>query len=268
GGGYLGLEQNQFNFWVDGYISDIGPFNYDYNVSNFGWNIWSTKELGFNYSIYLDAIGASWDPAYSIGDNKIPREGIYCDTEIIFSADAFDTPSDKANLRYLWNFGDNQTAFGQTVLHSFGRVGKYKVKLITMDDNGYYDISEKYLWIDNLYPEVNISRITYGRTTFDFSDDEVGNFPENWYKSALEILYGNITTIVNEIDGFLDVVQIGNGTGIGGIWTYNCSGIPYSLTESGDLNLPYGSLEFWLYLNDTSKSNVFISLFEDNYYDG
>ena len=268
GGGYLGLEQNQFNFWVDGYISDLGPFNYDYNVSNFGWNIWSTKELGFNYSIYLDAIGASWDPAYSIGDNKIPREAIYCDTEIIFSADATDTQTDKTNLRYLWNFGDNQTAFGQTVLHSFGRVGKYKVKLITMDDNGYYDISEKYLWIDNLYPEVNISKITYGRTTFDFSEDEVGNFPENWYKSAFEFLYGNITIIVNEIDGFLEVVQIGNGTGIGGIWTYNCSGIPYSLTEAGDLNLPHGTIEFWLYLNDTSKSNVFFSLFEDNYLDG
>ncbi|MFX1374353.1 MAG: PKD domain-containing protein [Promethearchaeota archaeon] len=267
-GGYLGLEQNQFNFWVDGHISELGPFNFDYNVSNFGWNIWSTKEQGFNYSIFLDAIGASWDPAYSVGDNKYPREGIYCDTEIIFSADASDTSDDQKNLRYLWNFGDNQTAFGQTVLHSYGRVGKYKVRLITLDDNGYYDISEKYLWIDNIYPKINISRVTYGRTTFDFSDDEEGMFPEDWYKSALEFLYGNITVIVNEVDGFYKVVQISNGTGIGGIWSYNCSGIPYSLTETGDLSLPYGTIEFWIYLNDTSKSNVYFSLFEDSYLDG
>lgn len=156
-GGYLQLTKNQFNFWVDGYFSQLGPYEFEYNASDFGWNIWSTEDQGANYSIFLDAIGASWDPAYEVGDNINPREAIINDVEIIFSAEYFDTPSDEKGLYYLWNFGDNQTAFGQTILHTYTRPGRYEVKLIIIDDNGLYDVSKQYIWIDNMYPGINIS---------------------------------------------------------------------------------------------------------------
>ncbi|MHA1192118.1 MAG: PKD domain-containing protein [Promethearchaeota archaeon] len=189
------------------------------------------------------------------------------DTEIIFSANAMDTATDKENLRYLWNFGDNQTGFGQTVLHTYTRSGKYKVKLIALDDNGLYDTYESYIWIDNYYPIVNILDINYGYATYDFSTNDVGEFPDDWFASALEDLYGT-TEIVGTIDGFSKVVQVGDGPGFGGIWTSDVIGIPYNQTQPGDLSLEYGSVEFWLYCTDTSQTNFYISLFEDGYQDG
>ena len=261
-------SNEKFYFGVDGNFSKLGPFAFDYNVDNFGWNIWSTVNEGYNYSIFIDAIGASWDPSYDIGDNLNVREAIYSDTEIIFSADSTDTKTDKENLRYLWNFGDNQTAFGQTVLHSFSRAGKYKIKLIAIDDNADYEIAEKYIWIDNYYPSINVSNILYGRTSYDFTSDNIGDFPEGWYRSDLEEILGNFTQVVDGIDRFSNIVLIGNGTGVGGIWTSDINGLPFNQTQPGDLNLFNGTIEFWIYTTDVSKSQLYISFFQDTYLDG
>jgi PKD repeat protein len=267
-GNYYGLSKSQFNIRIDGVQSQHGPFSFEYPVSDFSWNIWSTKEQGEDYSIYLDAIGASWDPSYEVGDNRYHRASVYTDTEIIFSGDCSDTSTDKDNLRYLWMFGDNQTGFGQTVLHSYGRSGKYKVKLITIDDNGVFDMYEQYIWIDNYYPNINIDHLKYGATTYDFADDEIGEFPDGWYRSSLEELTKNITKIVEGIDEFNNIVLIGNGTGIGGIWTCNISDLPYNQSDPGNLSLISGTIEFWLYTTDNSISEIFISIFEDNSQDG
>ncbi|MBY8985079.1 MAG: PKD domain-containing protein [Candidatus Lokiarchaeota archaeon] len=267
-GNYYGLSKNQFNIRIDGVQSQHGPFNFDVPVSDFSWNIWSTKEQGVDYSIFLDAIGASWDPTYDVGDNLHPRMSVYADTEIIFSGDCTDTPTDKDNLRYLWMFGDNQTGFGQTVLHRYGRAGKYKVKLITIDDNGIFDTYEQYIWIDNYYPDIHINYLRYGSTTFDFDDDKIGEFPEGWYRSYLEEITANITKVVEGIDEFQNIVLIGNSTGIGGIWTCNVNNLPYNQSDPGDLNLLNGTIEFWLYTTDTSISEIYISFFEDNSQDG
>ena len=259
---------NQFYFGVDGNYSRLGPFNFDYDVDNFGWNIWSTVHEGYNYSIFLDAIGGSWDPAYEIGDNLNAREAVYSDTEIIFSADSKDTQTDKENLRYLWNFGDNQTGYGQTVLHSFSRAGKYKVKVIAIDDNAEFEIAEKYIWIDNVYPSVDITEVTYGKTSYNFIYDNIGDFPNNWYMSDLEELLGVSTQVVNNVDIFSNVVLIGNGTGVGGIWTSDVNGLPFNQTEPGELSLFNGTIEFWMYTTDVLKSQFYISFFQDSYLDG
>ena len=261
-------SSGQFYFAVDGNFSKLGPFDFDYKVENFGWNIWSTVHEGYNYSIFLDAIGASWDPAYEIGDNLNTREAIYSDTEIIFSADSDDTKTDKENLRYLWNFGDNQTGFGQTVLHSYSRSGKYKVSLTVVDDNQEYDIAEKYVWIDNMYPSIDLTEVHYGRTTYDFTYDNAGDFPSDWYRSDLEMITKNITKIIANIDIFSNVVMIGNGTGVGGIWTSSVEGLPYNQTNPGTLSLTNGTIEFWIYTSDVSKSQFYISFFQDTFHDG
>ncbi|MHA2288336.1 MAG: PKD domain-containing protein, partial [Promethearchaeota archaeon] len=53
-GGYLGLGPNQFYFRVDTRFSRLGPFNFDDDVSDLKWNLWSSKEEGRDYSIFLD----------------------------------------------------------------------------------------------------------------------------------------------------------------------------------------------------------------------
>ena len=265
-GGYLGLGANQFYFWVDRVFSRLGPFNFDDSVSNFKWNIWSTKEEGKDYSIYLDAIGVSWDTSYDIGDNLLPREAVYVETEIVFNADSFDTASDKNNLRYFWNFGDNQSAFGETILHRYGRPGKYKVQLIAIDDNGLYDIDEKYVWIDNIDPVIKIFKIGYG-VSDDFTNDIVGEFPSGWFPTVFEDIYGKITKVVDHVDGFDKPVQIGMGTLFGGIWLSNETGAPIS-SLPGDLNETYGTIEFWLYTNDTTQSDFAFQFYENEFNDG
>ncbi|GAI94921.1 unnamed protein product, partial [marine sediment metagenome] len=171
------------------------------------------------------------------------------------------------NLKYFWNFGDNQTAFGETILHSYRKPGKYKIQLITMDNSGYYSIDEDYIWIDNYYPNVDILKFTYGRTSYDFYDDQVGEIPEGWYISNYEKFFGRITEVVENVDDFYKVVKIGDGTGIGGIFTSNCSGLPYA-TEPGDLNETSGTVEFWLYTDDTYDSMIVFELFEKEWSNG
>ena len=265
-GGYLGLGPSQFYFWVDSVYSRLGPFNFDDDVSNLKWNIWSSKEEGKDYSIYLDAIGLSWDPSYEVGENLVPREAIYSETEIIFNADSFDTTSDKRNLRYFWNFGDNQSAFGETILHSYGKPGKYKVQLVAIDDNGLYDIDEKYIWIDNINPTIGIYKVSSG-VSYDFTNDIVGKFPNGWFPSNAEDLYGKITQVVSQVGGFDKPVLIGMGSFLGGIWLSNNTGVPVS-TAPGSLNETYGTIEFWLYTNDTSRSSIIFQLYENQFNDG
>ena len=265
-GGYLGLGANQFYFWVDNFFSGLGPFNFDDDVSNLKWNIWSSEEEGTDYSIYLDAIGLSWDSSYEVGENLVPREALYPETEIIFNVDSFDTTSDLKTLRYFWNFGDNQSAFGETILHSFGSPGKYKVQLVAIDDNGLSGIDEKYVWIDNIDPTTEIFKVS-AEISSDFSNDIVGEFPYGWFPSTFEDTFGKITHVVSQVDGFDKPVLIGMGPFIGGIWVSNTSGLPTSFSP-GDLNETYGTAEFWLYTNDTSQSTFSFQLYENEFNDG
>jgi hypothetical protein len=265
-GGYLNLGGNQFYFWVDNVFSKLGPFNFDDDVSNLKWNIWSTKEEGKGYSIYLDAIGVSWDPSYEIGENLVPKEALYPETEIIFNANSFDTISDQNILRYFWNFGDNQSAFGKSVLHSYGRPGKYKVQLVTIDDNGLYGTDEIYIWIDNINPITEIYKVS-SDISYDFSNDIVGEFPSGWFPSTFEDFFGPITQVVSQVDGFDKPVLIGMGPVFGGIWLSNTSSLPAS-SSPGDLNETYGTVEFWLYTNDTSHSTFAFQLYENEFNDG
>ncbi|MBD3229451.1 MAG: PKD domain-containing protein, partial [Candidatus Lokiarchaeota archaeon] len=202
---YLGLGEDQFYFWVDGNISNSGnPTSFDHDVKNFQWNIWSTVEGGSDYSIFLDAVGVTWDPSYDLGDNLIASEPHYADDEIYFYAKGFDTPSDINSLQYLWDFGDNQTAFGSTVKHIYKKPGKYLIKLFTIDNNGLYDIIEDYIIIENKYPELSIIKKNLGYSTYNFDIDFPGKFPSDLNFEPRDIK--SKTKIIEELDGFYNVL--------------------------------------------------------------
>jgi len=46
-------------------------------------------------------------------------------------------------VSYQWDFGDNNTATGETVTHTFDEVGNYTVRLNVTDSRGVWDIEEK-----------------------------------------------------------------------------------------------------------------------------
>ena len=71
--------------------------------------------------------------------DQILTEGI-----VEFNAElSVDTDSDLNSLMYIWDFGDNHTAFGKYVNHGYDISGQYTVELCVKDDNGAVDHSSK-----------------------------------------------------------------------------------------------------------------------------
>jgi PKD repeat protein len=67
---------------------------------------------------------------------SLAGKDIYLGTEFILSgADSGDTPSDRKNLTFDWEFGDNSKSTGEVVTHSFQSSGKFKIKLTVTDDD-------------------------------------------------------------------------------------------------------------------------------------
>ncbi|TFG24469.1 MAG: oligosaccharide repeat unit polymerase [Promethearchaeota archaeon] len=66
---YEGLNQDEFFI----YINDIkyGPFNFSEDINTVDKFVIATSKEFKNGSVYLDAVGYSWDGNYNIGDNKL-----------------------------------------------------------------------------------------------------------------------------------------------------------------------------------------------------
>ncbi len=64
---------------------------------------------------------------YNITDNVVYVDGSH----------SYDTPSDKASLIYMWNFGDgSHVVYGMTAEHEYKKPGKYVITLIVKDNDG------------------------------------------------------------------------------------------------------------------------------------
>ena len=69
GGGYQGLQQYMFHIYINNKLYYDCSFNN--NQSYINKILFYTKDVDYNYSYYLDAIGYLWN-SYSIKDNIIP----------------------------------------------------------------------------------------------------------------------------------------------------------------------------------------------------
>ena len=60
----------------------------------------------------------------------------YINDSILFDgSNSTDTPSDKGDLRYIWDFGDNTTEEGMIAEHLYGKKGTYNASLRVIDDD-------------------------------------------------------------------------------------------------------------------------------------
>ena len=75
-------------------------------------------------------------------DQVISEEGIEFNAEL-----SFDTNNDYNSLMYIWDFGDNHTAFGKYTNHAYDTPGQYTVELCVKDDNGAVDYTSKLIYI-------------------------------------------------------------------------------------------------------------------------
>jgi len=68
---------------------------------------------------------------------------------ITFDASA-SRDEDGVIVNYTWNFGDNTTAYGKVVEHSYAHNGEYKVILTVTDNDGAYDNEIKMITVNNI----------------------------------------------------------------------------------------------------------------------
>ncbi|MBD3228368.1 MAG: DUF1797 family protein, partial [Candidatus Lokiarchaeota archaeon] len=208
--------------------------------------------------------------------------------KIKFTADIFDTESDKESLRYYWDFDDGTYSDEMETSHSYKNVGEYMVKLIVKDDNGasYIDIYN-YTIIDeppeilgpysfngleghslnldvDVYESVDDILMNYTwdiykavkiyNATFNFMNISSGDLPSDPFEFMIEndIDYKVIDSIGNHIK-VLKLEDDNNQSR--GSWKLNF----------GDNLSDYGTIEFWLRSSDLeyNKTHFFIQLSEN-----
>jgi len=74
------------------------------------------------------------------------------DSLITFDGRAMDTPSDRADLHYLWEFGDRSGGMGARITHAYTHPGTYTVSLTVTDDDGAQGRSEFAILVNNVAP--------------------------------------------------------------------------------------------------------------------
>jgi len=59
--------------------------------------------------------------------------------------------------RYIWELGDGNTSYNQTVIHRYAEDGYYMVRLTLIDDEGAFNYSQKTIFIKNVPPIANFT---------------------------------------------------------------------------------------------------------------
>jgi hypothetical protein len=126
-GGYQGLGQNKWKVTMD--TSDSGALPLRYNLTPDAMRI-LLREDQADYSVFIDAIGYSWDPAYTIGDNM--NEGLLL---------SYDSPISLDWTGYSLDNQINHFINGNTVIE-LPSVGSHSIQVFGNDSLGNNHESE------------------------------------------------------------------------------------------------------------------------------
>jgi PKD repeat protein len=130
--------------------SDIDSLNYTWDIDG-GTYYGERVELAFTtegkhtYKVTVtdqEGAAASASGVVDVAD-VVPRlsanlfpETIFANESVGFSADAQDTASDRAALKFHWEFGDGSFSDERAGSHVYARPGKFAVKVTVADDEG------------------------------------------------------------------------------------------------------------------------------------
>ncbi len=154
-GEYNNLRAGQFRAAINDFQSNIfnitNPKVFEINKIKIETG---TNDIGISW---IDAIGYSWDPNYNTGNNRWPVTAYRDNIMFLFDgSNSDDTESDLNSLDYFWQFGDGSTSYGKYVHHQYSKPGVYKVGLMVKDDNGDFDLTMRYVSVNNMKPSIDI----------------------------------------------------------------------------------------------------------------
>jgi hypothetical protein len=141
-GNYQGLSQNYWKAVLNDYVASQRQLRYNFNPNQIRI---ASCTSHYNYHIYVDAIGYSWDPNYSTGDDL--KEGLLL---------SYDTNITLAWQRYSLDGASIKTIFGNTVI-PFPVNGKHTIRVFGNDSLGNpYESNLRYFSIDSTIPYISI----------------------------------------------------------------------------------------------------------------
>ncbi|KKN36306.1 hypothetical protein LCGC14_0774850 [marine sediment metagenome] len=239
-GSYRGLSQDTWRIVIDG--EQFGDFTFSDNVDNVSQVYFATRGADNNYRYYVDAVGYSWDPAYSIDDNA--QEGLMLSFETGFTPDWLGFSLDGLT---------NQTITGNTTL-PFPSEGIHNIQVFGNDSLDakfesvirYFSVYE----INILTPKnetYNTPMSGYYPSTYGFESDNDGSDPAGW-----DVFEGaGYVNVKNEMFNHKKVIEMYDNTNA------NHDELHNSFTPQ-----TYGTVEFWV-LSDTAIRTFSTILLDD-----
>lgn len=173
------------------------PENYTADSSFFIWDSWldgntsrfRTVILNDNVTLTGNYTFTPYPPsAYFTWYPEVPSPN----STVNFDA-SLSEPNGGTIVSYDWNFGDNETATGQTVAHSYPDPGNYTVTLNVTDSEGLWDVYEANITV-MLYIEISSTPlgIQFMVNGSLCTTPWVGTYPQN---TMLDILMPENCTI-------------------------------------------------------------------------
>ncbi|MHA2471861.1 MAG: Loki-CTERM sorting domain-containing protein [Promethearchaeota archaeon] len=235
--GYQGLPGNHCNV----YINEVkfGPYVFENNVSAIDSIMISTSTFSFGRKIYADALGYSWDPDYSVGDNL--NEGLLLSYENTTTLDWKGYSLDGVSNRTV--LGNTTVPIPDNGLHNIQLYANNSIGTRFQSDLRYFTIDTS-PYIDIITPE-NKTYTTpdsgYFPATYGFEDTMDGQDPLEWFD--VDTQKGSI---ISEIDGHKKVYEAVDNSGSTGSSIFN-----YFDVQS------YGTVEFWCRFSSASEGHFY-----------
>lgn len=186
GDGFTSGEQNPVHEYAEDGI-------YDVCLSIFSDSCEST------YCEEVFVYGYSWDECYTWFDYNVT------DLTVDYTAYYQGADSSAVSVTYSWEFGDGETAYGETVQHVYAEEGYYEVLLVAIADDGSCETEWfDYVWVGDEF--------SFGLEGYVYLDDSVMADFADVYLMTFDTLGNeliNITTTQIDSYGYYEFEEDG-----------------------------------------------------------
>ncbi|MFX1278701.1 MAG: zinc ribbon domain-containing protein [Promethearchaeota archaeon] len=247
-GNHYGLTQYNWRLFINN--NQFGDFNMISSQSNVSHFLIHQNWRYYNFEMYTDAIGYSWDPNYNVGDNM--DEGLLL---------SFEQKTALDWIGYSLDEQSNKTIIGNTTLPMPSN-GYHNVQIFgnntigELFESGKTHFSVEYVTINLLTPENTTYTEPmrgYYPATYGFENDKDGTIPQEWNYRLTIPPQDSYIKVISSLDGHNKVVDLNKGDTFGNhLHFYH-----YFSAQT------HGTIEFWLRTTDVNEGSVF-SIMEGN----